>query len=167
MIWFSLGRRAEYLNLVFWIQSILDTDKDRENGDGRLNVNSTNIKQGYKIQGIQLFVDKWFLNYLVYLLLVCKLCITDCKKDSLNLIDLIDLISFRSIMTPNDWVHYFNINDYYYCSIFSILEKESTLVFSLGNPKNRGTWWATVHGVAKSQTWLSHQTTTTILSRCW
>ena len=58
VIWFSLGRRAEYLNLVFWIQSILDTDKDRENGDGRLNVNSTNIKQGYKIQGIQLFVDK-------------------------------------------------------------------------------------------------------------
>ena len=58
MIWFSLGERAEYLNLVFWIQSILDKDKDRENGDGRLNVNSTKMKQGYKIQGIQLFVDK-------------------------------------------------------------------------------------------------------------
>ena len=58
VIWFSLGERAEYLNLVFWIQSILDKDKDRENGDGRLNVNSTKMKQGYKIQGIQLFVDK-------------------------------------------------------------------------------------------------------------
>ena len=58
MIWFSLGERAEYLNLVFWIQSILDKDKDRENADGRLNVNSTKMKQGYKIQGIQLFVDK-------------------------------------------------------------------------------------------------------------
>ena len=58
VIWFSLERGAEYLNLVFWIQSILDTDKDRQTGDGRLNVNSTKIKQGYKIQGIQLFVDK-------------------------------------------------------------------------------------------------------------
>ena len=25
----------------------------------------------------------------------------------------------------------------------------------LENPMDRGTWWATVHGVAKSQTWLS------------
>ena len=25
----------------------------------------------------------------------------------------------------------------------------------LGNPMDRGTWWATVHGVAKSQTQLS------------
>ena len=25
----------------------------------------------------------------------------------------------------------------------------------LENPMNRGAWWATVHGVAKSQTWLS------------
>ena len=25
----------------------------------------------------------------------------------------------------------------------------------LGNPMDRGYWWATVHGVAKSQTWLS------------
>ena len=25
----------------------------------------------------------------------------------------------------------------------------------LGNPMNRGAWWATVHGVAKSQTQLS------------
>ena len=25
----------------------------------------------------------------------------------------------------------------------------------LGNPKDRGAWWATVHGVAKSWTWLS------------
>ena len=24
----------------------------------------------------------------------------------------------------------------------------------LGNPMDRGAWWATVHGVAKSQTWL-------------
>ena len=27
--------------------------------------------------------------------------------------------------------------------------------FFLGNPMNRGAWWATVHGVAKSQTRLS------------
>jgi len=26
---------------------------------------------------------------------------------------------------------------------------------SLGNPMNRGAWWATVHGVAKSETQLS------------
>ena len=26
----------------------------------------------------------------------------------------------------------------------------------LGNPMNRGTWWATVHGIAKSQTPLSN-----------
>ena len=25
----------------------------------------------------------------------------------------------------------------------------------LGNPMDRGAWWATVHGVAKSRTWLS------------
>ena len=25
----------------------------------------------------------------------------------------------------------------------------------LGNPMNRGAWWATAHGVAKSWTWLS------------
>ena len=28
----------------------------------------------------------------------------------------------------------------------------------LGNLKDRGAWWATVHGVAKSQTWLSDET---------
>ena len=26
----------------------------------------------------------------------------------------------------------------------------------LGNPMDRGAWWATVHGVAKSQTWLNN-----------
>ena len=26
----------------------------------------------------------------------------------------------------------------------------------LENPMDRGTWWATVHGITKSQTWLSH-----------
>jgi len=26
----------------------------------------------------------------------------------------------------------------------------------LGNPRDRGTWWATVHGVAKDQTQLSN-----------
>ena len=31
----------------------------------------------------------------------------------------------------------------------------------LENPRDRGAWWATVHGVAKSWTWLSNQTTTT------
>ena len=28
--------------------------------------------------------------------------------------------------------------------------------FSLGNPIDRGAWWATVHGVTKSQTQLSN-----------
>ena len=32
----------------------------------------------------------------------------------------------------------------------------------LGNPMDRGAWWATVHGVAKSQTWLSKQAHTHI-----
>ena len=32
----------------------------------------------------------------------------------------------------------------------------------LGNPLDRGAWWATVHGVTKSQTQLSNKTTTTI-----
>ena len=32
--------------------------------------------------------------------------------------------------------------------------------FSLGNPIGRGAWWATVHGVTKSQTQLSNLTTT-------
>ena len=27
--------------------------------------------------------------------------------------------------------------------------------FSLENPMDRGAWWGMVHGVAKSQTWLS------------
>ena len=26
----------------------------------------------------------------------------------------------------------------------------------LENPMDRGTWWATVHGVSQSQTWLSN-----------
>ena len=26
----------------------------------------------------------------------------------------------------------------------------------LGNPMDKGAWWATVHGVTKSQTWLSN-----------
>ena len=32
----------------------------------------------------------------------------------------------------------------------------------LGNPMDRGAWWATVHGVAKSQTQLSMHTRTPI-----
>ena len=32
----------------------------------------------------------------------------------------------------------------------------------LGNPMGRGAWWATVHGVVKSQTWFCDWTTTTI-----
>ena len=32
--------------------------------------------------------------------------------------------------------------------------------FCLGNPTDRGTWWATVHGVAKSQTRPSSQART-------
>ena len=30
----------------------------------------------------------------------------------------------------------------------------------LGNPMDRGAWWATAHGVGKSQTWLSDSKTT-------
>ena len=34
---------------------------------------------------------------------------------------------------------------------------DSLLQYScLGNPIGRGVWWATVHGVTKSQTWLSN-----------
>ena len=29
----------------------------------------------------------------------------------------------------------------------------------LGNPMDRGAWWAIVHGIKKSQTWLGDQTT--------
>ena len=29
-------------------------------------------------------------------------------------------------------------------------------IFFLGNPMDRGAWWATVHGVTKSQTWLGN-----------
>ena len=36
---------------------------------------------------------------------------------------------------------------------------QPTLVFLLGNPMDRGALWATVHGVAKSWTWLSTWTT--------
>ena len=35
----------------------------------------------------------------------------------------------------------------------------------LGNPMDRDAWWATVHGVAKSQTWLSDWTTTTKMAQ--
>ena len=33
----------------------------------------------------------------------------------------------------------------------------------LGNPMNRGAWWATVYGAAKSWSWLSDSTITTNL----
>ena len=37
----------------------------------------------------------------------------------------------------------------------------NTLQYSYqGNPKDRGTWWATVHGVTKNQIQLSHLTHT-------
>ena len=39
------------------------------------------------------------------------------------------------------------------------------LYFCLGNPMNRGAWWATVHTVAKSWTQLSNQTAT-ISAKC-
>ena len=39
----------------------------------------------------------------------------------------------------------------------------SPLQFScLENPMDGGAWWATVHGVTKSRTWLSNSTTTTV-----
>ena len=34
--------------------------------------------------------------------------------------------------------------------------------FCLGNPMNRGAWWAIVHRVTQSRTWLSDKTTTTM-----
>ena len=34
-------------------------------------------------------------------------------------------------------------------------EWQPTPVFLLGNPMDRGAWWAAVHGVAKRQTQLS------------
>ena len=37
---------------------------------------------------------------------------------------------------------------------------QSILVSLPGNPMNRGAWWVTVHGVTKSQTWLSTATPT-------
>ena len=37
--------------------------------------------------------------------------------------------------------------------------------FCLGNPMDRGAWWATVHGVEKSRTQLSDQTTMILLVR--
>ena len=39
-------------------------------------------------------------------------------------------------------------------------------VFCLGNPMDRVALWATVHGVAKSQTWLSDSAHTHIME-CW
>ena len=33
----------------------------------------------------------------------------------------------------------------------------------LGNPMDRGTWWATVHGITKSETQLSDSTTATLI----
>ena len=36
----------------------------------------------------------------------------------------------------------------------------------LGNPMNRGAWWSTVYGVAKSQTWLSDWACTHNCSTC-
>ena len=36
------------------------------------------------------------------------------------------------------------------------VENDNTLQYScLGNPMDRGAWWATVHGVTESQKWLS------------
>ena len=36
-------------------------------------------------------------------------------------------------------------------------ENDNPLQYScLGNPMDREAWWATVHGVAKTWTWLSH-----------
>ena len=37
----------------------------------------------------------------------------------------------------------------------------------LGNSMDRGAWWATVHGVAKSQTRLSRQTDRRVLPQGW
>ena len=37
---------------------------------------------------------------------------------------------------------------------------QPTPIFFPGNPKDKGAWWAIVHGVAKSQTQLSNLTTT-------
>ena len=50
------------------------------------------------------------------------------------------------------------------CIVFesSSLSLSNPLQYScLGNPMDRGAWWFTIHGVAKSHTLLSHYTTTT------
>ena len=41
----------------------------------------------------------------------------------------------------------------------NILALPLWLIGNLGNPMDRGTWWATVHGVTQSQTWLNDWTT--------
>ena len=49
------------------------------------------------------------------------------------------------------------------------LEKEMATHSSicLENPMDRGTWWATVHGVAKSQTWLKRLSTQHTCTYIW
>ena len=42
---------------------------------------------------------------------------------------------------------------------------QPTPVFLPAKPMDRGAWWATVHGFAKSQIQLSNETTTTVLSK--
>ena len=36
------------------------------------------------------------------------------------------------------------------------MKRQLTPVFWPGNPMDRGAWWATVHLVTKSRTWLSY-----------
>ena len=55
---------------------------------------------------------------------------------------------------------------FYQTSLYSIWSKSSFRrrkwhpIFCLENPMDRGAWLATIHGVAKSQTWLSMHTHT-------
>ena len=43
---------------------------------------------------------------------------------------------------------------------------DNPLQYSCLNPMDRGTWWATVHRVAKSQTHLSTHAIVTVISFC-
>ena len=40
--------------------------------------------------------------------------------------------------------------------VYTLLEKATATHSCLENPLDRGAWWATVHEVSKSQTWLSN-----------
>ena len=70
--------------------------RQRDNGFGRLNLHPAKVKQGYEMQGIQLFVDKQFLK-LFGLLIDGRYTLHNRLQESQSQIS-----PFRLIMTPND-----------------------------------------------------------------